>query len=66
TIHKVKGLEYPVVFVVDLVNRRFPADLTLKPDKESPHDTPPHPENISIASYFILILRTHHPLLRMP
>lgn len=26
TIHKVKGLEYPVVFVVDLVNRRFPAD----------------------------------------
>lgn len=26
TIHKVKGLEYPVVFVVDLVNRRFPTD----------------------------------------
>lgn len=26
TIHKVKGLEYPVVFVVDLVNRRFPGD----------------------------------------
>lgn len=24
TIHKVKGLEYPVVFVVDLVNQRFP------------------------------------------
>ncbi len=24
TIHKVKGLEYPVVFVVDLVNLRFP------------------------------------------
>lgn len=24
TIHKVKGLEYPVVFVVDLINRRFP------------------------------------------
>ena len=24
TIHKVKGLEYPVVFVVDLVNNRFP------------------------------------------
>ena len=24
TIHKVKGLEYPVVFVVDLVNMRFP------------------------------------------
>lgn len=26
TIHKVKGLEYPVVFVVDLVSRRFPTD----------------------------------------
>lgn len=26
TIHKVKGLEYPVVFVVDLVNQRFPAN----------------------------------------
>lgn len=26
TIHKVKGLEYPVVFVADLVNRRFPTD----------------------------------------
>ncbi len=26
TIHKVKGLEFPVVFVVDLVNRRFPGD----------------------------------------
>ena len=25
TIHKVKGLEYPVVFVVDLVNQRFPS-----------------------------------------
>lgn len=24
TIHKVKGLEFPVVFVVDLVNQRFP------------------------------------------
>lgn len=24
TIHKVKGLEYPVVFVVDLVSQRFP------------------------------------------
>lgn len=24
TIHKVKGLEYPVVFVVDMVNQRFP------------------------------------------
>ena len=24
TIHKAKGLEYPVVFVVDLVNQRFP------------------------------------------
>jgi len=24
TIHKVKGLEYPVVFVADLVNQRFP------------------------------------------
>lgn len=24
TIHKVKGLEYPVVFIVDLVNKRFP------------------------------------------
>ena len=28
TIHKVKGLEFPVVFVVDLVNRRFPADTS--------------------------------------
>lgn len=26
TIHKVKGLEFPVVFVVDLVTRRFPGD----------------------------------------
>ena len=26
TIHKTKGLEYPVVFIVDVVNRRFPAD----------------------------------------
>ena len=26
TIHKVKGLEFPVVFVADLVNRRFPGD----------------------------------------
>ena len=26
TIHKMKGLEYPVVFIVDVVNRRFPAD----------------------------------------
>jgi len=26
TIHKVKGLEFPVVFIVDLVNRRFPGD----------------------------------------
>lgn len=24
TIHKMKGLEYPVVFIVDLVNQRFP------------------------------------------
>lgn len=28
TIHKVKGLEYPVVFVVDLVNMRFPGKNT--------------------------------------
>lgn len=26
TIHKMKGLEYPVVFIVDVVNRRFPSD----------------------------------------
>ena len=26
TIHKVKGLEFPVVFVADLVSRRFPGD----------------------------------------
>ena len=26
TIHKVKGLEFPVVFVADLVSRRFPKD----------------------------------------
>ena len=26
TIHKVKGLEFPVVFVADLVSRRFPRD----------------------------------------
>lgn len=26
TVHKMKGLEFPVVFVVDLVNRRFPGD----------------------------------------
>ena len=26
TIHKVKGLEFPVVFVADLVSRRFPSD----------------------------------------
>jgi DNA helicase-2/ATP-dependent DNA helicase PcrA len=26
TIHKMKGLEFPVVFLVDLVNRRFPKD----------------------------------------
>lgn len=29
TIHKVKGLEFPVVFVVDLVNRRFPGDSSV-------------------------------------
>lgn len=26
TVHKMKGLEFPVVFVVDIVNRRFPGD----------------------------------------
>lgn len=26
TIHKMKGLEFPVVFIVDVVNRRFPSD----------------------------------------
>ncbi len=26
TIHKMKGLEYPVVFIVDVVDRRFPSD----------------------------------------
>ena len=26
TIHKMKGLEYPVVFIFDVVNRRFPSD----------------------------------------
>lgn len=26
TIHKMKGLEYPVVFIVDVVNQRFPAN----------------------------------------
>jgi DNA helicase-2/ATP-dependent DNA helicase PcrA len=26
TIHKMKGLEYPVVFLVDLVNQRFPVN----------------------------------------
>lgn len=29
TIHKVKGLEFPVVFVADLVNRRFPKDTSI-------------------------------------
>lgn len=28
TIHKVKGLEFPVVFVADLVSRRFPGDVS--------------------------------------
>lgn len=28
TIHRVKGLEFPVVFVADLVNRRFPGDAS--------------------------------------
>lgn len=28
TIHKVKGLEFPVVFVADLVSRRFPGDTS--------------------------------------
>ncbi len=28
TIHKVKGLEFPVVFVADLVSRRFPMDTS--------------------------------------
>ena len=28
TIHKVKGLEFPVVFVADLVSRRFPGDAS--------------------------------------
>jgi len=26
TVHKMKGLEFPVVFVIDVVNRRFPVD----------------------------------------
>lgn len=26
TIHKMKGLEFPVVFIVDVVDRRFPSD----------------------------------------
>lgn len=26
TIHKMKGLEYPVVFIVDVVNQRFPSN----------------------------------------
>ncbi|WP_261134880.1 ATP-dependent DNA helicase [Bacillus sp. Marseille-Q3570] len=26
TIHKMKGLEYPVVFIVDVLDRRFPGD----------------------------------------
>jgi DNA helicase-2/ATP-dependent DNA helicase PcrA len=26
TVHKMKGLEYPVVFIVDLVNQRFPGN----------------------------------------
>ena len=26
TVHKMKGLEFPVVFIVDVVNRRFPGD----------------------------------------
>lgn len=26
TVHKMKGLEFPVVFIIDVVNRRFPGD----------------------------------------